>query len=172
MPDKKPSIAIGVAAYVVLSVGVAFLSAQGGTVTQSIAGCLGCAVLLAGPVLAVWHYTSTHRVTLLAGPGAAMGAITGAVGAVLAGAIQQALMAASVLPSVAETLANQRRQMIEQGMDAAEADRAMAFAEQLGGLTSNPVLGIVVGALLGAALGALFGALAASVFKKGPAEVR
>ena len=167
MPDKKPSIAIGVAAYVVLSVGVAFLAAQGGTVVQSAAGCAGCLVLLAGPMLAIWHYTSTHRVTLLAGPGAAMGAITGAVGAVVAGAITQALMAANVLPDVAETLANQRRQMLDQGMDPAAVDRAMAIGEQFGGLASNPLAGIVVNALIGAALGALFGALAASVFKKG-----
>jgi hypothetical protein len=167
MPSKNPSIALGVVAYVVLSLGAAFLILQGGTALGALAGCLGCLVILAGPMLAVWHYTSTHRVTLLPGQGAGLGAITGAAGALVAGLIQQALIALDVLPDTAESLAMQREEMLSQGMDPAQIDSAMSFAESLGGLTSNPFMGLVLGVVLGAALGALFGALAAVMFKKG-----
>lgn len=171
MPDKKPSILIGAVAYTVISVGAAFLVSRGGMTLQYVSGCLACVSVLVGPMLAVWHYTSTHRLTLLAGPGAALGAITGAIGAVLAGILQQVLIAANVLPDVAETLAMQRQQMIAQGMDPAQVDSAMKMGEQFSALGSNPVVGIALGVVIGAALGALFGALAASVFKKGTAGV-
>ena len=167
MPSKNPSIALGTVANVVLSLGAAFLILQGGTALGAIAGCLGCLVILAGPMLAVWHYTSTHRVTLLPGQGAGLGAITGAIGALASGLIQQALIALDVLPDTAESLAMQREEMLSQGMDPAQIDSAMGFAESLGGLTSNPLMGIVLGVVLGAALGALFGALASVMFKKG-----
>jgi hypothetical protein len=167
MPSKTPSIALGAVAYVVLSLGAAFLVVQGGTVLGALAGCFGCLVILAGPMLAVWHYTSTHRVTLLPGQGAGLGAITGAVGAVVSGLIQQALIALDVLPDTAEAMAMQRDEMLSQGMDPAQIDSAMGFAEQLGGMTSNPFMSILFGLVIGAALGALFGALASVMFKKG-----
>ena len=170
-PDKKPSILIGALVYAVISLGSAFLVSKGGMSMQYAAGCLGCLVILAGPAIAVWHYTSTYKVTMLAGPGAAMGAITGAIGALIGGLAQQALIALNVLPDVAEALAMQRNRMIAQGMDPAQVDQAMKMGESFSGLSSNPVLGIAVGIVFGAALGALFGALATLVFKKGDATV-
>ena len=167
MPSKTPSIVLGAAAYAVLSIGFAFLALRGGTAVQAAAGCFGCFVILAGPMLAVWHYTSTHRLTLLPGQGAGLGAITGALGALASGLASQALVALDVLPDVAETLAVQRDQMRSQGMDPAQIDSAMGFAETLSGLSANPVVGILSGIVLGAALGALFGALASVTFKKG-----
>ncbi|HEX8387142.1 MAG TPA: hypothetical protein VF576_13210, partial [Rubricoccaceae bacterium] len=125
MPSKTPSIALGAAAYVVLTLGNAFLLLRGGMALQSLAGCLACLVVLAGPMLAVWHYTSTYRVTLLPGQGAGLGAVTGAVGAAVAGLIQQALMALDVHPDAAETIAMQREQMLSQGMDPAQIESAM-----------------------------------------------
>ena len=170
-PDKKPSILIGAVVYAVLSLGSAFLVSRGGMSMQYLAGCLGCLVILAGPAVAVWHYTSTYRVTMLAGPGAAMGAITGALGALIGGLASQGLILLNVLPDAAEAMGIQRDRMIAQGMDPAQVDQAMKMGESFSGLASNPVLGIAIGIVFGAALGALFGALATLVFKKGDARM-
>lgn len=165
LPDPKPSIAIGAATYAVLSVGIAFLAAgSGGTPMQYAVGCLGCLVILAGPVVTVWHFTSTYETTILAGRGAAFGAIAGALGALGAGALSQVLVWAGTLPTPAETVEASRRQMVDQGMD---PEQAATFAEQFGGLASNPLLATLMNVVIAAALGALFGALAATIFKKG-----
>ena len=169
MPSKTPSVVLGAAVYTVLSVLFSFLAFRGGPVVQSVAGCGVCLAVLAGPLVAVWHFASTHRATLLAGQGAGLGAITGAVGALGSGLVSQALIALDVLPDAAEALAGQRDQMLSQGMDPAQIDSAMRFAEQMSALTANPVLGILAGVAIGAALGALAGALGASMFKKGEA---
>jgi hypothetical protein len=167
MPSKTPSIALGAAAYAVLSLALAFLILRAGPSLQAAAGCFGCLVILAGPMLAVWHYTSTFNLTLLPGEGAGLGALTGAIGALVSGAISQVLIALDVLPDQAETMAIQRQKMIEQGMDPAQIEGAMSMAERFSGLSTNPILGLVVGIAFGALLGALFGALAAVLFKKG-----
>lgn len=165
LPDPKPSVAIGAVAFAVLSVGLAFLAAgSGGTALQYAVGCLGCLIILAGPMVAVWHYTSTYDLTILAGRGAAMGAAAGALGALASGAISQLLVMAGLLPTPAETIEASRRQMIDGGMDPEQAGQ---FAEQFGGMASNPLMATLINVAIAAALGALFGALAASVFKKG-----
>ncbi len=117
----------------------------------------------------MWHYTSTHSVTLLAGPGAGMGALVGSIGAALSGLVGQGLMAAGVLPTAAEQLQRQREQMLSDGMDPAQVEQAMQFAEQMSGATGNPLVGVMIGVVFGAILGALGGALGAVLFKKGPA---
>lgn len=167
-PPKGPSIAIGAAVYALLSVGVALLTIRAASL-QTALGCVGCLVILAGPMLAVWHYTSTYRRTLLAGEGAGMGAITGAVGALISGVLSQLLILANVLPTPAEMIAIQRQQMVQKGLSPEQIASAMSFAEKMGGLSANPVVGTAVGVLLGALFGALFGMVAASVFKKGDA---
>lgn len=166
--SKGPSIAIGAAVYAVLSIGLTILAARAASM-QSALGCVGCLIILAGPMLAVWHYTSTYRRTLLPGEGAGMGAITGAAGALLSGIVSQVLILAGVLPTAAEMMAMQRQQMVARGMSPEQIASAMSIAEKMGGLSANPVLGIVVGMVFGALLGALVGMVAASVFKKGDA---
>ena len=167
MPSKTPSVVLGAAVYTVLAVLFSFLATRGGPAVQAAAGCGICLAVLAGPLVAVWHFASTHRATLLAGQGAGLGAIAGVLGSLASGIIQQTLISLDVLPDAAETLATQRDQMLSQGMDPAQIDGAMKFAEQMSALSANPVLGIVAGVALGAALGALVGAVGASMFKKG-----
>ena len=169
MPSKTPSVVLGAAVYTVLAVLFSFLATRGGPALQAAAGCGVCLAVLAGPLVAVWHFASTHRATLLAGQGAGLGALAGAVGALGSGLVSQALISLDVLPDAAEALAMQRDQMLSQGMDPAQIDSAMQMAETLGTLSANPVLGIVAGVALGAALGALVGAVGASMFRKGDA---
>lgn len=165
MPSKTPSITLGAVAYVVLSVGISFLVFKvGGTLL--IAGtCLLCLVILAGPMLAVWHYASTHQKTLLPGQGAGLGAITGAIGALVGGLADKGLSATGLLPNTAERIVLQREAMINFGMDPGQVDEQ--FAGTSGGLLSNPVVEVVFAIAIAAALGALFGVLASVMFKKG-----
>lgn len=170
MPSKTPSIALGAAVSVILSLALSFAILGMGTTGQAIVGCATCLLVFIGPLVAVWHYTSTHRVTLPAGPGAGLGAITGAVGALVAGLVQQVLILANLYPDAAELLERQREQMIASGLDPAQIDQAMQMAETMGGMASNPILGIGLNVLIGAVIGAIGGAVGAAIFKKGPLE--
>ena len=167
MPSKFPSIAIGAAVYAVLSVLLTVVGQSGGLVAQSLSGCAVCLAALAGPLVAVWHYTSTHRLTIPAGTGAGIGAGAGALGGVLAGVVALVLQAVGALPDAEEQLARTREMMLESGADPAQIDQQM---ELTAGLTGNPVVGIVIGIVVGAVVGAIAGAIGASVFKKGDAR--
>ena len=164
-PSKGPSVAIGAAVYALLGIGLTFLTFRVGGAAMYASLCGLCLVMLAGPGLAVWHYTSTHRLTLLAGPGASIGAMTGAAGALLSGLLTQALIAVNLLPDQAEQLEIQRASMIQMGMDPAQVNEAMASAGT--GPFSDPWIALVLSTVIAAALGAAIGAIAASLFKKG-----
>ena len=168
-PSKTPSIAIGVAVYVVLGLVAAFVTFSGGMATQSIGGILSCLVALAAPVVAVWHYTSTHALTLPAGQGAALGAIASATGAVVSGLLSWALQQVGVFPTAAEVMEQQRDQLIAQGnMSPEDVDQMM---EVMGGMGDNLLLQLGIGVLIGAVVGAIAGAVAAAIFKKGDPEL-
>ena len=164
MPTKLPSIVIGAAVYTVLAVILSFIAFSGGMVA-SIAGTCGlCLTALVGPLVAVWHYTSTHRLTIPAGAGAGIGAAVGALGAVLNAVVTFALQAVNVLPDTAEQLERTRQMMLDSGADPAQVEQQMAATSAF---TGNPVIGIVTGIVVGAVVGAIAGAIGASVFKKG-----
>ena len=168
-PSKNPSIAVGLAVYVVLGLVAAFITFSGGMATQSLGGVLSCLVGLAAPVVAVWHYTSTHALTIPAGQGAGLGAITSAVGAVIAGLLSWALQQVGVFPSNEEIMEQTRDQLIAQGNMSPEDVDAMMGA--MGGFADNVLLSVGVNAVIGAVVGAIAGAIAAAVFKKGDAEL-
>ena len=160
MPSKNQSIIIGVAVGVVLGIIFAFLASSGGQAGQIIGGCGACLVALLAPMAAVWHYTNTYNLTIPAGQGAGLGAIVGAVSSLIGGLIQQLLIRVGVFP---DPLVAAREQLEAQGMDAAQIEQALGFAQTM----SNPVIGLVVGLIIGALVGAIGGAIGASVFKKG-----
>ena len=167
-PSRTPSIAIGVSFYVVLSLATSYLLFNGGTAMSTLAGLLSCLVAVLAPVVAVWHYTSTHHLTLLPGPGAGLGAAVGAAGAVLSGLIGWALQQAGVFPSTDEMMAQTRRQMIEDGLSPDEVDGMM---EMMGGMSQSLVTQLGIGVVVGLIVGAVAGAIAAQIFKKGEPEV-
>jgi len=156
MPSKTQSIIVGAAAYVILGVLINFLF-QGGGIT---AGILGCLIPFSSGLVAVWHYTATHNLTIPAGQGAGMGALAGLGGAVVATIIVLALISAGILPDPVEAA---RLQMESQGMSDEQIDGAVAMVE----LFSNPVIDLAIGAVVGALFGAISGAIGAVIFKKG-----
>lgn len=167
MPSKLPSILIGAAVYAVLAILFSFVAQAGGTVAQVVGGCAVCLTAIVGPLVAVWHYTSTHSLTIPAGGGAGLGAAAGALGAVLGGILGLLLQAIGLLPDAEAQLAQSRAMMLEQGMDPAQIDQQLEMASAF----SNPVIGIVIGIVVGAVVGAIAGAIGASVFKKGEARM-
>jgi hypothetical protein len=161
MPSKLNSILIGGLIYAVVGLIGAFLGAASGGM-QYVGGALGCIALIAGTAGAVWHYTSTHRLTIPAGQGAALGAGAGALGALISGLLSWVLVTAGIMPDPAEQA---RRQMEGQGMTEEQVEMAMQWTE-----TFTGPLGIVLGLVIGAILGAIIGAIAALIFKKGDAS--
>jgi hypothetical protein len=165
MPSKTQSILIGAIVGTVLTVFTSFMTAQGGSL-QYVASALGCIAIIAVPMVAVWHYTSTHQLTISAGSGAGLGAITGVAWGLLGYVVSLGLQALGVLPTQEEMIALQREQMLSQGLTAEQIDGAMGFATAMTG----PV-GAIAGIVIGAVLGAIVGAIAATIFKKGEEDV-
>lgn len=152
MPSKSQSIllagaAIGVAATILALIPV-------------IGSCLACITYIGGGVLAVWHYTDRHQLTLSGAQGAGMGALAGIVAMAVAGILQFLFMSMGLTPPFREVIADQ---LDTSGMDPAQADQILAMA-------SSPlfIVGVVLVALVVyAILGAIGGAIGASLFKKG-----
>jgi hypothetical protein len=152
MPSKTQSVLLaGIAAGVITSLF---------TFIPLVGGCLGCLMYMAAGVLAVWHYTSTHEVTIPGGQGAGMGALAGLLSGAAASGLQQLFIATGIQPDMAEQV---RQQMESSG---AQNDQQGQMLEMF----SSPeflVIMIAVGLLLAAILGAVGGAVGASLFKKG-----
>jgi len=158
MPSKTQSIIIGAAVYVVLGLLVNFLFQGGGIV----AGILGCLIPFSSGLVAVWHYTATHNLTIPAGQGAGMGALAGLAGAVVATIIVFVLISAGILPDPIEAA---RLQMESQGLSDEQLDSALVMVERF----SNPVVDLALSAVVAALFGAVSGAIGAVIFKKGDA---
>ena len=164
MPSKTQSILVAAAVGAVLTVLTSFLAASGGGV-QYVGSALGCISIIAVPMLAVWHYTTTHHLTLSAGSGAGLGAMASIASGILGYIVSFGLQAINVLPTQEEMIASQREQMLSQGLTAEQIDQAMGFATAM----SGPI-GIIAGVAIAALIGAIVGAIGASVFKKGEEE--
>ncbi|GAB5535792.1 MAG: hypothetical protein Rubg2KO_20410 [Rubricoccaceae bacterium] len=164
MPSKTQSILVAAVVGAVLAVLTQFLASSGGGV-QYVGSALGCISIIAVPMLAVWHYTNTHQLTLNAGSGAGLGAMASIASGLLGYIVAFGLQAVGVLPTQEEMIASQRETMLSQGMSAEEIEMAMGFATAM----SGPI-GIVVGIVIAAVVGAIVGAIGASVFKKGTAD--
>ena len=163
MPSKTTSVLIGAVVYAVVGAVMAFVAVSGGLATAALGSCGACLAAFAGPVVAVWHYVTTYKLTLPAGSGAGLGAITGLVGAVLSTALTAVLRAVDVLPTVAEAAEIQRQLFIDAGMDAAQVEAQL----QAGQAMSGPVVEIGIAVLSGLIVGAIGGAIAAAVVKRG-----
>ncbi len=166
MPSKTPSILIGALVYALVGAVMSFVATSGGMVTAALGGCGACLAMLSGPMVGVWHYVSTNRLTIPAGSGAGLGAVAGLAGGVLGYALTAVLRAIDVLPTAAEMLERQREMMIGAGLDAAQVDEQLAA----GSAMSGPVAEIAISVIGGLIIGAIGGAVAASVFKKGEAD--
>ena len=160
MPSKNQSILIGAAVGIVLGLIFGFIASTAGQVGSTLAGCGACLVSLIAPMVAVWHYTSTHNLTIPAGQGAGMGAAVGVVSAIVGGLLNQLLIAINILP---DPITRAREQFEAQGMSAEQIEQSMGMVEMF----SNPITGLIAGLVIGALVGAIGGAVGAAVFKKG-----
>lgn len=152
MPSKSQSIllagaAIGVAATILGLIPV-------------IGSCLACVAYIGAGIMAVWHYTDRHHLTLSGAQGAGMGALAGIVAMAVGGVLSFLFMSLGLTPPLRQIIADQ---LDVSGMDSSQADQIMEMA-------SSPlfIIGIVLVALvIYAILGAIGGAIGASLFKKG-----
>lgn len=152
MPNKSQSIllagaAIGVAAPIL-------------GLIPAIGSCLSCIAYLCAGLLAVWHYTDRHNMTLKGGEGAGLGALAGIVAMAVASVLGYLFMAIGLTPPI--------RQVIEEQLDTSGVDPAQA--DQIMEMASSPLFIVaffVVALIIYAILGAIGGVIGANVFKKG-----
>ncbi|MBO6575523.1 MAG: DUF4199 family protein [Rhodothermales bacterium] len=162
MPSKQQSIILGGAIVGLLS-----------TSYLGFINILCCAGVLTGAVVAVWHYTSTHELTLSGGQGAGIGVQAALVGWLIAFVLNFVLMSAGVrhdLMMAEWSLANFGDQMQPEQLDQIEEQINTPFGVgsylKMTLASVNGVIGIVLTALFGA----IGGAIGAAAFKKGPEE--
>lgn len=152
MPSKTQSIllagvAIGVAAALFAIIPVA-------------GGCLACIAYLGGGVLAVWHYTNTHQLTLSGGQGAGLGALAAVTAGIVATLLGYLFSAIGLTPSFQEMM---QQQFAAGNMDPAQRDQILALFESPLVIAGMILLGLIINAIIGA----IGGAIGASLFKKG-----
>ena len=152
MPSKFQSILLGGAITGVLGSLINLIPVVG--------GCIGCLLYIGAGAVAVWHYTSTHELTIEGGTGAGMGAMSGIVAALAGGLVTYILVTLGIAPGVEQVM----EQLAEAGT--IPDDQLEAIADFL----NSPLATLVflgVGSIIGAILGAVGGAIGASMFKKG-----
>ena len=151
MPSKLQSIVLG-------SVVVAVLS----TSYIGFINFLCCAGVIIGAIVTVWHYTSTHGVSVPPGQGAVMGLAAAALGAFLSIFTNYLMILLDVrhdlfftdfmLESFGDQMPPAQRDELEAARDAEPT---------LSGQFTNGLIGVAVSAVFGA----IGGAIGASIFK-------
>ena len=153
MPNKQQSVLIGAAVTTVLS-----------TSYLGLINCLCCAGIIAGAMVAVWHYTDTNNLTITAGNGAMIGVMTAVIGTLISLVLDYIFIKMGVRADLAITnfIVNSfgdqmPPDQLDAMLEAAEAE--ITIARHFGGG--------MIGVLISAIFGAIGGAIGASVFKKG-----
>ncbi len=165
MPSKVPSIVVGAAVAVIIGVVTQFVTtgpAMGNQVLSGVMGCLACLAYAIAGVVAVYHYTNTHGLTISPGSGAGLGALAAVAGALVAYLIGLLLQTVGVMPSADEMMQMQMELMRDQGMSEEQIEQVGQFA----GMSQGPIA-IAIAVVVGAILGAIGGAIGAAMFKKG-----
>jgi hypothetical protein len=156
MPDTKQSIILGALVTGILS-----------TSYLGLINVLCCIGVIAGALVAVWHYTDMNELTIPTGKGAGMGAVAAVGGSAIAMILNLALIQFGIRHDLAvvEFMLNRFGDSLPpEQIEAMEAQLEAPF--QLGAYFLNALLGFVISA----AFGAIGGAIGAKVFKKGGDE--
>ena len=154
MPSKTQSVLLA-------GIAVGVVSALFNLIPVPIAAaCLSCTAYLVAGVLAVWHYTSTHQLTITGGQGAGMGALAAVAAGIVATVLLYVFGALDVIPTMEERM---MEQLDQQNLTGEQREQALSFIQ-------SPL--VMIGAMLVyliiyAIVGAIGGAVGASVFKKG-----
>ena len=123
--------------------------------------------VIAGAIVAVWHYTDTNELTIPTGQGAKMGVFAALIGLLVATVLNFILMKAGINHETAfsEFIINKfGDQMPPEQLEAIE--EAMTKEKTI----LDYVKAIGMGAVAFSAFGAMAGAIAAKMFKKGGDE--
>ena len=123
---------------------------------------LACLTLVLCGMVAVWHYTGEHAVTLAGKQGVGLGALAGAAGAVVSSLLGLFFRVVGVLPGPREA-------MEESGAMEQMEGPGLAIAEFMAG-PAGQMLGFVIAVIFGVILGLIGGAIGAAVFKRGEQE--
>lgn len=156
MPDTKQSILLGALVAGILS-----------TSYLSLLNLLCCLGVIAGALVAVWHYTDTNELTISTGKGAGMGALAAIGGGVIALITNLVLIQMDIRHDLAmlEFMINSLGdRMAPEMIEDMEAQLEAPF--ELGLYLFNALLGFAISAVFGAG----GGAIGAKVFKKGGDE--
>ncbi|MDA1332951.1 MAG: hypothetical protein O2797_01895 [Bacteroidetes bacterium] len=157
MPDTKQSILLGA-----LVTGILGTSYLGLITTQ-----MCCMNVIAGALVAIWHYTETNELTISGGKAAGMGALVAVGGSVIASVLTLILMTAGIRHDVvmAEFMLNNLGDQLPPESIQGLEDQVEA-AIQLGPFFFN----VLVSTAVSSAFGAGAGAIGAKMFKKGGDE--
>ncbi len=152
MPDRNQSIILGTALTAVLS--TSYL----GLITCC------CGGVIIGALVTVWHYTSTHGITVTGGQGAVLGLTVGVLGAVISAILDYVLIQAGV--RVDHTIMQFMLDRFGDQMPPESYDQLVQQMEEA--ITFGKfALQALIGVAFSAGFGAIGGAIGASVFKKG-----
>lgn len=150
MPNKSQSIFLAGAA-----VGVAAVLAS---LIPTAGDCLACLLYVAAGLVAVWHYTDRHQLTLKGGQGLSLGALAGLVAGSVQTVLDQLFVGIGIKPSWREEM---QQGFDQSGMDPAQMDQVMAWFDSPFAFIGIVAIGLVIGAIAGG----IGGAIGANVFK-------
>lgn len=151
MPDKSQSILLGGAA---TGIAAAIIN-----LIPTVGGCIACLLYIVAGIVAVWHYTDRHQVTITGGQGAGLGALAGIVAGAVAAAMQLLFQVIGLAPDWRTAM---EQQFDQSGMDPAQMEQMLEWM-------SSPlfvVAIILIMLIVDAILGAIGGAIGASMFKR------
>lgn len=153
MSAKQQSILLGGAVVALLS-----------TSYLSFINFLCCLGVIAGALVAVWHYASTNQLTIKPGEGAVMGLLAGVVGGAIALVLNYILIQIGIRHDLAIT-----DWMLDAFRDSMPPDQYREMMDQRNApVTIGSYLGSgMIGLLVSGIFGAIGGAIGAAIFKKG-----
>ena len=109
MPPRVPSALMGGLAAALLVIIFNYLSSTGGFPPNPVYGCFACLSFLTCGLVAVWHYTTEHSLTLTGGQGVVLGLLSGVFAGVIAALVGYVLMALGALPGPEEMIEEMER---------------------------------------------------------------
>ena len=153
MPDKQQSIILGgIVAGILSTSSLGFLNF------------LCCMGIIIGALVAVWHYTDTHELTIPSGTGATIGVMVGIVAVVISFVLNLILIKAGINH---ETAVNEF--ILNTWGDSMPPEQIEGIESQMNaekGIVEY-VLGIGIGLVFSSVFGAIGGGIGAKMFKKG-----
>ena len=164
MPSKLTSVLIGGLASALVGT---LLSVAGSLANPAnanpglgaILGLLGCLTMVTSGLIAVWHYTGEHELTLTGGQGVGIGALAGIAYGVIVTVLSRILMMAGALPTAEDVIQQMEETGAMEGPGAEFATMMVEFSMGWGAVVFSIIFGVVTG-LIGGAIGA-------AVFKRG-----